>query len=63
MSGKISYTNGGFSSNDPKVEAHVVEQLPEQKPKDETKWVRIFSLWFIELVLSNDPEVTNYNGV
>ena len=57
MSGKISYTNGGFSSNDPKVEAHVVEQLPEQKQKDEKKWVRIFSLWFI------DPEVTNYNGV
>jgi len=37
MSGKNSYTNGGFSSNDPKVEAHVVEQLPEQKLKDETK--------------------------
>ena len=63
MSGKNSHTNGGFSSKDPKVEAHVVEQLPEQKLKDETKWVRIFSLCFIELVLSNDPEVTNYNGV
>ena len=37
MSGKSSYTNGGFSLNDPKVEAHVVEQLPEQKLKDEKK--------------------------